>query len=555
VRTFKPGDRFFHYTVGRLLGEGFHGEVYEITHTHTGARFALKTMHLKNVGDARMVCRALSEARGTYGIDHANVIKVHDLNCEQGGLVWMRTELLEGETIAELLGRLGRFSPLFALSVAIEAAHGLHAAHEAQIIHRDVKPANLFYVSATRTVKVIDFSIAKVFPEGLQTTMGRAGMGTPAFMPPEQLEGAVPNPAFDIYALGISLWQMLAGRHPFHDVLHQPSELLRKHFSEMPPLLSDVADLPAEVDRVVRRAVAKDPAERYRTMHEMAQAVAELRAWLEHEADAGRISLDAVPGEPAKPGDGRSRRDYTPPTSMPRPELPAPETARRVVLAAHVTPATAVRAPRALGGTLPLGGRTDLAGTVPLADPAATGPNNRAAIPAASPPRPLAATASSPATTAAQARSPETPTSVTSPLPVRLPSRVPWRAVAIAVALAALVAVPLVVWGRARRVPETIAPAGMPSATAPVAAPTQVERPSEPTVPPTATAREMPLLPVSATTATATGAAHTGAAARPPRHSTAPTALPAPPPPAPAPAQAPVPERPRASSRPFDVEN
>src|SRR5580693_5900735 len=182
--TFKPGDRFQHYTVGRLLGTGFHGSVHEIVHDHTGEPFALKTMHLANVGDARKVRRALAEARGTYGIDHAGVVRVHDFNCEDNGLVWMRLELLQGETLAGLLARLGRLSPVFALSAGVEAADALHAAHEAGVIHRDVKPANLMYVTATRSLKVIDFSIARFFAEGLQTTAGRAGMGTPAFMPP-----------------------------------------------------------------------------------------------------------------------------------------------------------------------------------------------------------------------------------------------------------------------------------------------------------------------------------------------------------------------------------
>ncbi|APR86225.1 serine/threonine protein kinase [Minicystis rosea] len=453
MHTFKSGDRFFHYAVGRLLGEGFHGAVHEIIHAHTGDRFALKVMHLENVGNARMVQRALAEARGTYGIDHANVIKVFDLNCEASGLVWMRAELLEGETIAELLARLGRLSPLFAISVALDVAHGLHAAHEAQVIHRDVKPANLFYVRRTRTIKVIDFSIAKIFPEGLQTTMGRAGMGTPAYMSPEQLEGASPMPAFDVYALGMTLWQMLTGRHPFQDALNHSSELFRKQFSEMPPLLSEVAHLPAKLDRVVRRAVAKDPAERYATMKELAQDLAELRAWLEHEADAGRIVLRAPPGEPPIPGDARSRRDYTPPTALPRTDTPASAPNARVVVP---EPAPHQRhTGSGLARTVPLGeDGSGLGGTVPLGQDAMQPRAGRGT----SLIRTLAASQQS-----REASSTPSSSNVANSVAPPAPRHVPWRTVALAVVVTSLACIGLVAWLRTPRHHEAAAYAVVPS--------------------------------------------------------------------------------------------
>jgi serine/threonine-protein kinase len=349
MATFRPGDRFLHYVVGRLLGEGYHGEVYEIAHVHTGDVFALKVMHLADREDPRKVQRALSTAKGSYRVEHANVLSVLDLNCEDDGLVWMRTELLAGESLAELYARLGRLSPWFALSAGVEAAHGLQAVHEAQMVHRDVKPANLFYVSTTRALKVIDFSIAKVFPDGLSTTAGRrAGLGTLAYMAPEQLEGAAPTPAFDIYGLGMTLWQMLAGRHAFEEALTNTQELTRKQLVEMPPSLSDAARLPPEVDAVVRRAVAKDPRDRYRSASEMARALADVRALLAGLAEARRIAIMAPPGEPPPPGDPRSRRDYSPPATTPPGDAPAPAPSARVLVSApglrETTPAGGPRA-------------------------------------------------------------------------------------------------------------------------------------------------------------------------------------------------------------------
>lgn len=507
MRTLKQGDSFLHYQVGRLLGEGFHGQVREIIHPHTGDRFALKTMQLAHVGDARAARRALAEAKGTYGIDHANVIKVFDLNCEEDGLVWMRTELLEGETLADLLSRLGFLSPLFAISVAIEAAHGLHAAHEAQIIHRDVKPANLFHVRPTRAIKVIDFSIAKFFAERFETTAGRAGMGTPAYMGPEQLEGMLPTPSFDIYALGITLWQLLAGRHPWHDAIHLSRELFRRHFTDMPALLADVVGLPPEVDALVRRAVAKDPVNRFHSMREMAQALVDLRAALSRDAATGRILLRAAPGEPPIPGDPRVRRDYTPPAAVPRGEQPTPPPSARVLVPASGP-----------GDTVPLA-------SDPLPSRAALAPNTPAEVKIQRRTE-LLPVASTPA------RSPETPTTVTRSAPSAAPRRVPWIAVSAAVVLVSATTAGLA-WWLGARAPDSVAPA---ASSAPSSA---------------------PIASTPASASAAASASPTASASAPRPRATPPRsprrAAPAiTTPPAP-PARPPAP--PRARSRTFDVDN
>ena len=520
MRTLKQGDSFLHYQVGRLLGEGFHGQVREIIHPHTGDRFALKTMQLAHVGDARAARRALAEAKGTYGIDHANVIKVFDLNCEEDGLVWMRTELLEGETLADLLTRIGFLSPLFAISAAIEAAHGLHAAHEAQIIHRDVKPANLFHVRPTRAIKVIDFSIAKFFAERFETTAGRAGMGTPAYMGPEQLEGMLPTPSFDIYALGITLWQLLAGRHPWHDAIHLSRELFRRHFTDMPALLADVVGLPPEVDDVVRRAVAKDPVNRFHSMREMAQALVDLRAVLERDAAAGRILLHAAPGEPPIPGDPRVRRDYTPPAAIPRGEQPMPPPSARVLVPASGP-----------GGTVPLASEPlpSRAALAPLTPPEVKVQRRTELLHAVPTP----------------ARSPETPTTVTRSAPSPATRRVPWIAVSAAVVLVSATTAGIA-WWLGAGAPGSVAPAvGAPASSALSPAPIA------------STPAALPVAAASASPAASANASPLASASAPRPRATPPRsprrAAPAiTTPPAP-PARAPVP--PRARSRTFDVDN
>ena len=335
MNALQPGSKFFHYTVLSQLGAGFHGEVYEIRHNQTGAIFALKVIHTQDRALPNRVARALATAKGNYWVAHQNVLLVHDLNCEPDGLVWMRTERLYGQTIHELLHGCTALSLPFVLQAGIQAAHGLQAIHEVQIVHRDVKPSNLFY-TRERAVKVIDFSIAKVFPEGLETTAGRVGMGTPAYMAPEQLEEthARADPRIDVYGLGISLWEMLAGRNPFYDALANAEELIRCQLTRMPARLSEVARLPPEVDEMLAKALAKDPARRFATMGHFARALTDLQDWLTVEARAGRIAVRIPAGEPPMPGDPNAWRDYRPPTTIP-PNEPEPASGpqAKVVLA------------------------------------------------------------------------------------------------------------------------------------------------------------------------------------------------------------------------------
>jgi serine/threonine-protein kinase len=355
MHAFKPGDAFYYYVVERVIGAGHDGAVYEIRHRETGDTFALKTMHAADCVDPNKTARALAAAKGNYRIDHRNVVKVLDLNCEASGLVWMRTEILRGYTIQELITRQGRLSLPFALAAGIEVAAGLAALHEAGIIHRDVKPSNLFYTEG-RSVKVLDLGLSKVFAEGLETTAGRRiGLGTPAFSAPEQLEGHMPpDVRCDVYALGITLWMVLSGTHPYADVLGNMTELVKRQLTVMPPLLSEVVRLPPRVDEVLRRAFVKDPAQRYRSIMEMARALMDLAAWVGVEARARRLRIDMPHGEPPLPGDANTWRDYRPPEPVPVHDAPAPEPEARVIVAAAAPPARPARAPRELAETAPL---------------------------------------------------------------------------------------------------------------------------------------------------------------------------------------------------------
>jgi serine/threonine-protein kinase len=295
---FEPGHVFRSYQVEEFIAEGAHGEVYAARSLVTGQLVALKVTRLVHRSDASKIERLLAAARGAYAIRHPNVAEVHDLGCDDDGTVYLVGELLQGGTIERVL-RWGWCSAVFALSVGIEAAKGLAASHLAMVVHRDVKPSNLFVVTLgpRRTaIKVLDFSLAKAFQEN-------AGLGTLSYMGPEQLAGAAPHPTMDVHGLGMTLYEMLAGRHPWHEVLADRAALVDKQRNAMPPLLSEVTGLPARIDAVIFRALAKDPAARYRTMAEMAVALFELRAWLVQEHRAGNLFLRVPGDEPAAPGE------------------------------------------------------------------------------------------------------------------------------------------------------------------------------------------------------------------------------------------------------------
>ncbi len=286
---FLPDQVFHQVKIVRFIDSGYSGRVLEAHHCVSGERCALKVMHLRDRGSSRKQERSRAEAEGTFGIRHANVVEVIDAGIEPDGLIWILMEYLDGITLAELLRRQGRLSPPFALWVATEVAWALDAAHENQIIHRDVKPGNVMLTEEGRVV-LLDFSIAKNVPYDAKTTEPTVRLGTAGYMSPENLLGSDADARFDIYALGIVLWELMVGKHPFEESFGNQQRLMLRHITDPLPPLSVVLDLPGYMDELIRRATAKDPNLRFMTVAEMAGEMIGASRRLVEDRAAGRCT-------------------------------------------------------------------------------------------------------------------------------------------------------------------------------------------------------------------------------------------------------------------------
>jgi tetratricopeptide (TPR) repeat protein len=253
------------YRLLREIGRGGMGTVYEAEDARLGRRVAVKLLPVEYGRDRSAKERFLREARSASALDHPNLCIVHDVG-ESDGRLFIVLALYEGETLRERLQR-GPLPVAEAREVAIQVARGLARAHEAGIIHRDIKAANVM-LTRRGEAKILDFGIAKLRGDEASLTRTGASWGTPAYMSPEQARGEPVDARTDVWSLGILLFEMLAGRRPFggDSVEAVLSSILTR---EPEPLGRIRPDVPPELARVVARALAKNPAERHANAGEM----------------------------------------------------------------------------------------------------------------------------------------------------------------------------------------------------------------------------------------------------------------------------------------------
>jgi serine/threonine-protein kinase len=265
------------YQVVRLVGEGGMGRVYEAKHLRLNERrFAVKVLHPDLARDPEIVARFQREAESASSIGHPNVVDVYDVHKTHDGVPYMVGEFLEGQEFGGRLEQLGRVDVATAVHVARQVCRALSAAHKKGIVHRDMKPENVFLVDhdGETSVKVIDFGISKV-GQGGKTNLTKTGviMGTPSYMSPEQARGDKVDHRTDVYAVGAMLYHALTGKKPFET--DDPASTLSLVLTEEPtrPRKLNV-EIPEGLELVVQRAMAKDSTDRYATMQDLEDALA-----------------------------------------------------------------------------------------------------------------------------------------------------------------------------------------------------------------------------------------------------------------------------------------
>lgn len=266
------------YEVVRLLGTGGMGTVYEARHLRLRGTFALKLLRPEYAGDEDIVKRFEREATTTASLGHENIVDITDMGMTEEGQLYVVMELLKGVELDHVLAETGQVSQGWACHVAVQILSALSAVHERGIVHRDLKPGNIFLENRPGFgdfVKLMDFGIAKVraSEEGLTRGLTRTGqlLGTPWYMSPEQARGDRDVTASsDIYAVGVILYQMLTGELPFGGSSYV--EVLMKILTEDPAPPSELRPgLEPRIAGVIWRALAKEPADRFADVTEMAR--------------------------------------------------------------------------------------------------------------------------------------------------------------------------------------------------------------------------------------------------------------------------------------------
>jgi len=274
------GEQVGNFVLVGELGAGGMGAVFRGIHPTIGSEVAIKVLHAACATDANARERLLREAQLVNRIASDGVAKVSDAGSLPDRRPYLVMELLHGESLGALLGRTPRPPLAETLRIMVAVLDTLDAAHAAATIHRDLKPENVFLTKTpSRRVVVLDFGVAKLLDpdNGAGLTSTGAAIGTPAYMAPEQIRGGAVDARTDVYAAGVMLYELIAGRRPF---LGSDFEVLSAHVERRPaPPRAWFPELPVDIQEIALTSLAKDPERRF-------QAVRAMRTALGHVAQA-----------------------------------------------------------------------------------------------------------------------------------------------------------------------------------------------------------------------------------------------------------------------------
>jgi serine/threonine protein kinase len=266
------------YRLVERVGSGGMATVYKAEDKALGRNVAIKILHESLTSDLEFLNRFQSEAHAAANLTHPNIVTVHDIG-QDGRRFYIVMEYVSGKTLKEIVrhyNEQGRLMPIKrAIDLAIQICNGIGYAHRANLIHCDVKPQNVI-VTADDRVKVADFGIARAWTEEQKIDRQMEVWGTPQYLAPEQAAGEAATPSTDVYAIGIVLYEMMAGRTPFQQ--DTPTEVALKHLTEQPPPVSQFNPaVPHQLEQILNKVLSKEPAGRYRTAGQLGRILSTYR--------------------------------------------------------------------------------------------------------------------------------------------------------------------------------------------------------------------------------------------------------------------------------------
>jgi serine/threonine-protein kinase len=265
------------YRVIEPIGHGAMGIVYRGERVKLGRAVAIKVLHDELPHELAGRKRFELEARAMAQLEHPHCVAVLDVGLHEGR-PYVVMDFASGTDLRKLLGDTGRLEPERAVGLVRQVLSGLAHAHELGIVHRDIKPANLMVGHKTGIgdqLKILDFGLARSLDPDAKKMTGGIVLGTPSYMAPEQIRGAVIDARTDLYAVGVLLFELLTGRKPFESAADDPVEVVGKHLHTPPPRLVDIVPEVkwGALEEVVARALAKTPEARYPNAAELSGAL------------------------------------------------------------------------------------------------------------------------------------------------------------------------------------------------------------------------------------------------------------------------------------------